>query len=344
MQIRYLPFILAVILFAGSNGFAETNIIKINYPPDKTIREFTDASISISVPLDLVDKIHVRAENDIEGDIIPDSKYECFSVPLVPGINTIEITAFKNDQELDSETISIFRRSDIESSYRKAPSDFKKDRFHLNSNRECAACHELLPKETDKKPVNLATFSELSPEGRDASISSASTCYSCHKQITSYPFVHGPASVWSCLSCHDSESTPMYNIPEAEAEVCFACHTEQDTEWHSKKFIHGPVNIGKCAICHSPHSSNNAYNLIKPTWDLCTSCHSDKKSGKHVLGGMFFKDGHPTRGKPDPIRKGKELSCASCHNPHASDYPNLWSLNAKGQFDLCVKCHKYYNK
>jgi predicted CXXCH cytochrome family protein len=344
MQIRYLFFILAFILITCPDAFSDENIIKVNYPPDKTIREFTDAGISISVPLDIVDKIHVRAENDVEGDIIPDSKYECFSAPLILGVNVIEITAFRGDKELEKKTISIFRRSDIESSYRKAPPGFQKDRFHLNNNRDCAACHELRPKETDKKPVNLATFSDMAPEAKAENISSVSTCYSCHKKITSYPFVHGPASVWSCLSCHDPDSVPRYNIPETEAVICFTCHTEQDAEWHSKKYIHGPVNIGKCAICHSPHSSNYPHNLVKPVWDLCTSCHRDKKSGKHVLGGMFFKEGHPTKGRPDPLRKGKELSCASCHNPHASDYPKLWALNAKGAFDLCLKCHRYYYK
>lgn len=346
MQVRYLylPIILYFLILLSQNVSGEQKIITINYPPDKTIREFFDAGISLSVPLSLVDKIHVKAENNIEGDILPDSKFECFNVPLINGLNSITITASKNNKLLEKVTLTIFRRSEIESSYKNPPSDFTKDLFHMNARKECSACHELTPKDADRTPVNIATYSELYFKDNLSYISKTSTCYSCHKKITSYPFVHGPASVWSCLSCHNSESIPKYSVKQPESDVCFGCHTEQKTEWKSKKIIHGPVNIGRCAICHSPHSAPNEYNLVKPIWDLCTSCHDDKKSGQHIVGGMFFKDGHPTKGKPDPVRPGKELSCASCHNPHASDFPNLWALEAQGPFDLCLKCHKYYYK
>ncbi len=344
MQIKSTLLSLSFLLLFSGNISAEEKVITINYPPDKSVREFTDASVSVSIPLSLVDRLHIKAENDVESDIIPDSRFECFDVPLVYGINTVEITAFKGNAELDSASINIFRRSDIESSYRKPPAGYKQDRFHFNNHRECAECHELNPKETDKKPVDLTTFSDLTEKDSSAIIRSVSTCYSCHNKITSYPFVHGPASVWSCLSCHNPDSVPRYNIPEGESEICFKCHIEQKKEWLSKKYIHGPVNIGKCALCHSPHSSINEFNLHKPTWELCTSCHADKKSGRHVLGGMYFEKGHPTKDKPDPLRKGKELTCASCHNPHASDYPKLWAMNAQGPFELCLKCHKKYYK
>ncbi len=204
---------------------------------------------------------------------------------------------------------------------------------------ECAACHELRSRESDRKAINLSTFSaETSVEDN---IAAASTCYSCHSKITSYPYVHGPTSVWSCLSCHDPQTVPLYSVKKPDTDLCFNCHTEQKREWVVKEYIHGPVNIGKCDICHSPHASDNPFNLFKPAWDLCVSCHETKGTGKHIFVSFSSGEGHPTRDREDPLRKGKKLTCVSCHNPHASNFPKLWALNAQSQLDLCLKCHKY---
>jgi predicted CXXCH cytochrome family protein len=58
-----------------------------------------------------------------------------------------------------------------------------------------------------------------------------------------------------------------------------------------------------------------------------------------VLGDSFSTEGHPTRDRQDPVRIGKELTCSSCHNPHASNSPNLWAFDVQSTFELCVKCH-----
>ncbi|MBI4697644.1 MAG: hypothetical protein HY758_01675 [Nitrospirae bacterium] len=72
----------------------------------------------------------------------------------------------------------------------------------------------------------------------------------------------------------------------------------------------------------------------------CVSCHEGKDSGRHIIAGYVFGESHPTHGKPDPLRPGKELSCTSCHNSHASDSQRLWALNAENAFVLCQKCHQ----
>ncbi len=63
----------------------------------------------------------------------------------------------------------------------------------MGDTSECSECHELKATEADMIPVNPATF--LTEKGKAKSDSS--TCYSCHNNITTYPYVHGPASVWS---------------------------------------------------------------------------------------------------------------------------------------------------
>ncbi len=327
-----LVFLLALVLTAE----AEQGAITLNFPPDNSVMEFGVLGVSLKAAKSSADLMKVKVNEKDHLEIIPDSDFECFSVPLTVGINRIDITAEKKGKLIDEIFFRVFRRSDLESIYRTPPSDFKKNYFHLNLHPECRDCHTLVPGEADRKPVTPVDFSK----GPGDIGGSGSTCYSCHKAITSLPYVHGPASVWSCLSCHDPQAVPVYSVKKPDTELCFGCHIEQKKDWGSKTYIHGPVNTGNCAICHSPHASENPFNLFKATWDLCVSCHADKATGRHILVGYIY-EGHPTHGRPDPLSPGKELTCASCHNPHASNYPKLWALNVETQFELCQKCHKY---
>lgn len=328
----------AYALFFALPVRAEQSTVSIKYPPDKTVMEFDILDISVKVDRNDADLVKVAVDGRTRESVVPDQDYECFSLHLQPGTSRIEVTAFKDGKETGRAVLSAFHRSDLSRMYNKVPDGFKRVSFHSRDNTECSSCHILEPTEYDEKPISPVSFAVTNFD-KETVFASTSTCYSCHKEITARPYVHGPAAVWSCLSCHEKGSDPVYSVKKPDNEMCFKCHVEQRDEWSSKKFVHGPVNIGKCTICHSPHSANNSFNLYKPTWNLCTNCHFEKGSGMHVLGDSFSTEGHPTRNRPDPLRKGKELSCASCHEPHASNFPNLWQFNVQGLFELCRKCH-----
>ena len=108
----------------------------------------------------------------------------------------------------------------------------------------------------------------------------------------------------------------------------------------TKDVQHSPVAEGECSVCHDPHASDYAYNLSSQPGELCAMCHPDKSSGRHVLAGLGFGDAHPVRGKPDPSREGKELSCVSCHSPHSSSHKGLLVLDGTKTENLCLLCHK----
>jgi predicted CXXCH cytochrome family protein len=328
-----LSIIAGIILRTDAAG----NIITVYYPPDKTVMEFGLLNISLGMPIHAADFIEVKSNHGLRQEIVPGSENICFTFILEPGMNNIEIIASKEGKVVDTSVIGVFRRSDLISAYRKPPPGFVKSAFHSGDNEKCEQCHTLKPSEIDRMPLNLA---QLKRDSKDSGqLKPGSTCYSCHKGIMKYTYVHGPASVWSCLSCHDADAIPTYKVKVTDTEVCFSCHTEQKSSWYSKKFIHGPVNMGKCAICHNPHASDYPFHLNKSSWDLCITCHYEKRTGLHVLGDTFSSKGHPTRGKPDPVRKGKELNCASCHDPHASDFPHLWQFDVESLLELCKKCH-----
>lgn len=338
MRIKILCFIMFLFIASALSAEESRQVITVNYPPDRTIMEFGIFNMSLSVPKGSADAIRILVNDKEKLRIVPDSEFECFSVLLTTGANRINIKAEKGNTETDNIILNVFRRSDLESAYKNPPSGFQKDYFHMKNREQCSACHILKPADTDKKPVNESAFPAEKLKNRDMSASD-STCYSCHKSLTSYPFIHGPSAVWSCLSCHDPGAVPTYAVRKPDTKVCFGCHIEQKEKWERRKYFHGPFTLGNCTICHSPHASENPSNLHKPTWDLCNNCHIDKGSGKHIVaavGGSYF---HPTRGKQDPLRKDKELSCVSCHDPHASDSPKLWRLNLGRGFELCRKCH-----
>ena len=330
-----------LVMFICDRGIglsADNEAIALLYPPDKVTMEFGLLGMSLSVPEGSADLITARVNAKEVVHIVPDLKYECFTVPLQLGANKIHVEAMKNGGKVFVSDLSVFRRSDLVSQYQNAPDDYRKSHFHMTDVSQCAECHEMTPKEHDKKPVSPTSFIAASFDKKTV-IATTSTCYSCHKKIASSPYVHGPVAVWSCLNCHEINPADQYSVKKPDSEVCFGCHKEQKKDWESKKYTHGPVTIGKCAICHSPHSADYPFNLYKSTWNLCVNCHAEKGTGRHVLGDAFSTEGHPTRGRPDPVRIGKELSCASCHNPHASNYPHLWAFEVDSIFELCKKCH-----
>ncbi|GBE03876.1 doubled CXXCH motif [bacterium BMS3Abin09] len=339
MRLMPVVYIVSYLLITSIAANAGQEVIVLHTPPDRTVIEYDILNLSLEVTKGAVDLIKVTVDGKDRKEIVPDLGFECFSVILNKlGTSTVEVSAFKGETLVATFVRNVFRRSDLVGEYRKPPLSFKISGFHMEAHPECRKCHVLEVSGYDKKPISPSTFASEKFSSEQI-FAATSTCYSCHKSITKKPYVHGPASVWSCLSCHDNNAAIRYSVRKPVKDVCYGCHVEQKKEWNSKKYIHGPVNVGKCTICHSPHSSNYAFNLFKSTWDLCVNCHAEKATGQHVLGDTMFKKGHPTKGRKDPVRIGKELTCASCHNPHASNYPHLWAFEVNDVFELCKKCH-----
>ncbi|HHG73925.1 MAG TPA: hypothetical protein ENK22_02685 [Persephonella sp.] len=313
----FLPFI--------SYGF------EILAPIKNSIHEEEFATVSVKLTKDEIEK-GVSLEFKTDKDYFmfgmdPERKVYCKSLKIKPGINIVEIIYTDGDGKQTKKSVEIFRYSILYKASEEPPSKFEEKPFHTRKNEDrCKNCHDMRSLPEDMIPE--------SPE--------KSPCYSCHKVLTSRKKVHAPSANWACNYCHLDVglSYQRYETPFPISEKCFSCHEYREKVWMNKKYVHGPTSTGQCNICHNPHSSNNIFFLKKPIWNLCTSCHAEKASGTHVLAGFVFGKSHPTRGRPDPSRPGRELVCSSCHNPHASNYRYMFNNDYTGDRYLCQMCHK----
>lgn len=247
-----------------------------------------------------------------------------WSVQLTPGPNVLEVEFAPAGRPATREARAVYFFDPVHAAS-EPPKTFKRAPFHqAGAEAVCRECHR-----TQSVPDDVA------PAAPDQS-----TCFTCHAGLTKVKEVHGPAALWACTKCHDATSTPgRYATPEPVMPLCFSCHQEQKDRFYGSPYQHGPTATGFCTLCHNPHGSEHGLFLKKAAWNLCTTCHFEKGSGRHVVSWGPSGQTHPTRGRPDPSRPNRELSCASCHNPHAAAGPKLWNFGATIWLDLCRNCH-----
>ncbi len=195
-----------------------------------------------------------------------------------------------------------------------------------SANLDCLACHRR--GEGNKK---LAV-----PTGRVPNI-----CYRCHvneRKWKAKAYIHGPIRIGDCTVCHDPHGA-KYKFElwaDPKTGLCVACHSDKKQSVQKTKGFHrhGIIVGSGCGACHDPHASDYPFQLYKPINNLCAGCHLRLQgvTSGHPVGG------HPLSGKPDPRHKGRELSCASCHNPHGSNYQYLLIGSPLGG-NVCTKCH-----
>lgn len=201
---------------------------------------------------------------------------------------------------------------------------FSKKTVHPALGMACTACHN---------PHSSKNAKLLNSEPPDL-------CYNCHdRKKFEGKTVHPPVSGGMCTTCHNPHSTDTPRLLASEPpELCFNCHDKVE---FTKKNVHPPVAGGMCLTCHAPHASKYTTLTVKAVTGICITCHTEEsiRSGLHVVRG-FRSVGHPVSGKEDPKRSGKRFSCASCHNPHSSDYNKLFRYKAQIPFELCINCHE----
>lgn len=271
--------------------------------------------------------------------VIANKATYCTKVSLTQGNNHIEAKSYAQEKVVSEKRLEVYYASSVDKAYKYPPKEYQQGFFHTQAKEaKCAACHDMAVNENPG--VAFADITE-------------SNCYACHKELGENKCAHAPSVNWLCTNCHNGQTgvknshnagRSKYLFPDPIGPVCLGCHNDSRidrnrVEWVDKRYHHDPAESGRCNRCHNPHSSPNPVNLRKPTWELCVGCHADKAEGAHVVNTSFVRPKHPTRGVPDPSREGHDLSCTSCHNPHASNKPYFLPDNRGNQM-ICTMCHK----
>lgn len=195
----------------------------------------------------------------------------------------------------------------------------------------CTSCHS--PHSSDNEKLLTAEMPDL--------------CYTCHDRETlTSAVMHTPAQVGLCITCHNPHQANIKGLLIHEMpDLCFQCH---DKGPFTKKNIHPPVAGNLCIDCHNPHASQYDYMLSKKPVQLCLDCHPSLGKEPHVLA----KRGHPIGLNQNKIKrskkssgksskkKEKEFYCGNCHEPHSSNWNNLFKFEASTIFELCINCHQ----
>ena len=234
------------------------------------------------------------------------SQKDIFAFPhqLQPGHNTFYLQIIDSGGETAfNDSVAFFYQ--VEPLDISAGTEFGRYRFHTADNESgCALCHGEMEEDN---------------------------CLRCHEPIIGHQYAHPPTEDDGCSTCHDYGSSPrnqtiadMYS----DIETCLMCHGDQE-EALDMDLIHPPFEEG-CVFCHDSHSSPNDAILVRSVIDVCSYCHDDIVGTNHPVAN------HPLEGNRDPLSAGRKFSCASCHNPHAS---NAESLLRESWFTLCGKCH-----
>jgi len=189
-------------------------------------------------------------------------------------------------------------------------------------------------------------------------------CAECHPDKQEGKHVHTAVSSIGCGGCHTVETkdevTRIGLTAPSSGELCLTCHEESKEE--NK---HRPYADHNCTTCHDPHATDFAKQTRAGMNALCLECHGERQVqdkvqvfNQETLTADQFSEipkivldkrqqaghpflGHPVAGGPDPLRKGEDFSCLSCHQPHAAALPRLLPVEFKGM-DVCEKCHEAF--
>ncbi len=335
-----LSLLMLSFLMVGQALYAVDAKIELIKPYGQDIYLTRYAAVVLDLKESDADRMRVKVGDGelIERKIPSDRGFFCLTVKLDEGVNKIAVDVFRRDKEIFKAVRTVYRGSLIDKKFKYSTKFFHKQFFHKSEKEQvCAKCHNM--KMNEQKGIAFENITE-------------SNCFGCHYPIATDKYLHAPTANWLCAtSCHTGENgrfnkkyegESKYLYPDPIAPNCFSCHKKFKKKFYAERYRHEPVDDGRCNRCHNPHGSEISKKFLrKKVWNLCTTCHVDKKRKGHVVR-TFSGKSHPTRGVKDPTSKeGKELSCISCHNPHVSNNGfMLRGYMGRGTMLWCKRCHK----
>ena len=131
----------------------------------------------------------------------------------------------------------------------------------------------------------------------------------------------------SCTNCHSPHAGDAKSLLKwKQTVVCRECHDDTFKRHEDTRYKH-KATADRCNICHAVHGNNQVALLKGDGNKACLPCHPGQGQFSHPVGEDVI----------DP-RNNQMTTCASCHDPHGTDFKG--HLKLSGQQELCVQCHR----
>ncbi|PVZ68834.1 DmsE family decaheme c-type cytochrome [Pelagibaculum spongiae] len=182
----------------------------------------------------------------------------------------------------------------------------------------------------------------------------ADTCLACHNQYSDkdatgifssghgrVDIKDGPFQRQECETCHGpigehatwpeegQVREPMVTFGENspvskhnQNSVCLNCHQDDHNKTTWLGSAHQSNDVG-CTSCHTLHQGDDKVRDKTDQYQVCTSCHQERKMDKHKRSNHMLGEGL--------------YACSSCHNPHGTLNQNMLIQPTINQ--TCTECH-----
>lgn len=211
---------------------------------------------------------------------------------------------------------------------------------------ECTACHDPHASKEPKLLIKDACAgchdpaSEPLVKGHFGVKEFKGSCARCHvghssprPKLLQNAKQHPPFAAKACAACHQAPAAAGgMSLKDDLTATCVGCHEGRLPGGSDSEHPHRPGNGVDCSACHSGHMSLQRGMTTADLAGSCRVCHADIPDWGHPHSG------HPAFrwGTPDPLRKGAEFDCASCHDPHGERKSKMMR---KPLNTLCLECH-----
>lgn len=182
-------------------------------------------------------------------------------------------------------------------------------------------------------------------------------CLECHAEKAKGKAVHTAISM-GCTTCHEirinKDVTRVKLTTTTPRALCLTCHADKNAA-ELKGLVHKPA-VRDCLKCHDAHSSDNKFQLLKPTSgdakeNLCLGCHTTglnvpEKGSRHAALDMGCETCHvthktgedPTPENLNHLTKAAPALCVDCHDPKDADLQKAHQNQPFGTAN-CLQCH-----